>query len=34
MADAVTALEGFGAQVTSETDGVLQVTAHDPDPGN
>ena len=34
MADAVTSLEGFGAQVTSETDGVLQVTAHDPDPGN
>ena len=34
MADAVTSLEGFGAQVTGETDGVLQVTAHDPDPGN
>ena len=34
MADTVTALEGFGAQVTGEADGVLQVTAHDPDPGN
>ena len=34
MADAVTSLDGFGAQVTGETDGVLQVTAHDPDPGN
>jgi hypothetical protein len=34
MADAVTSLEGFGAQVTGETDGVLQVTAHDPDPGS
>jgi hypothetical protein len=34
MADAVTALEGFGAQVTTETDGVLEVTAHDPDTGN
>src|SRR4029077_9412089 len=33
MADAVTSLEGFGAQVTGEPDGVPQVTAHAPDPG-
>ena len=34
MADTVTALEGFGAQITSESEGVLEATAHDPDPGN
>ncbi|MFL5643185.1 MAG: hypothetical protein ACJ771_12665 [Chloroflexota bacterium] len=34
MADTVTALEGFGAQVTSESEGSVEVTAHDPDPSN
>ena len=34
MADTVTALEGFGAHITSESEGVLEATAHDPDPGN
>jgi hypothetical protein len=31
MAETVTALEGFGAQVTTESEGSLEVTAHDPD---
>jgi hypothetical protein len=34
MAETVTALEGFGAQVSTESDGSLEVTAHDPDTSN
>src|SRR4051794_14277763 len=34
MGDTVTALDGFGAQVTTESEGSIEVTAHDPDPSN
>ncbi|HEX6868761.1 MAG TPA: hypothetical protein VF119_08135 [Candidatus Limnocylindrales bacterium] len=34
MADTVMALEGFGATVTAESTGTLEITAHDPDTGN
>lgn len=34
MADTVMALEGFGSQITTDADGVVEVTAHDPDPSN
>ena len=34
MADTVMALEGFGAKVTAESTGTLEITAHDPDTGS
>ena len=34
MADTVTALDGFGAQITTESAETLEVTAHDRDTGN
>lgn len=33
ISDTVTGLPGFEAQITAESDGTLEVTAHDPDPG-
>jgi hypothetical protein len=33
LSEAISGLPGFEAQVTAETDGALQVTAHDPDTG-
>jgi hypothetical protein len=31
LADAITALPGFEARITAQTDGEIEVTAHDPD---
>ena len=34
LGDAITALPGFEARITSQTDGGLEVAAHDPDAGD
>ena len=34
LADAITALPGFDARIASQTDGGLEVAAHDPDAGD